>query len=103
MDQKKIFKKLENIARAAGRQLIEKALTLWFCLQDKDTPLKIRGLILGDLIYLVSPFDAVPDAIPGIGFSDDMGVLTLSLIMLAAHIKPEHLERAKAKVGEWLG
>lgn len=31
--------------------------------------------IVGALLYFVTPFDALPDWIPGIGFIDDLGVL----------------------------
>lgn len=103
MNTDKILGRMKKIARVAGRELITKALTLWFCLRDKDTPARIRAIILGDLLYLVSPFDAIPDAIPGLGFSDDMAVLTLAFVTLAAHLKPEHHERAKTKVADWFG
>jgi uncharacterized membrane protein YkvA (DUF1232 family) len=32
-------------------------------------------LVVGGLIYVVSPLDAIPDAIPGIGFLDDASVI----------------------------
>jgi uncharacterized membrane protein YkvA (DUF1232 family) len=102
MNADQIFQQMKKIAAKAGREVITKALTLWFCLQDKDTPARIKAIIIGDLLYLISPIDAIPDAIPGIGFSDDLAVLTLAFGILAAHIKPEHHERAKAKVDEWL-
>ena len=103
MNSEKILGRMKKIARVAGREIITKALTLWFCLRDADTPARIRALILGDLLYLLSPFDAIPDMIPGLGYSDDMAALTLAFVTLAAHLKPEHHEKAKAKVSEWFG
>ena len=37
--------------------------------------LKDKAIIIGALGYLISPLDAVPDAIPIAGLSDDLGVL----------------------------
>ena len=37
--------------------------------------LRDKAIIIGALGYLISPLDAVPDAIPIAGLSDDLGVL----------------------------
>lgn len=34
------------------------------------------GIVVG-LIYIISPLDAVPDAIPFVGWLDDVGVLAI--------------------------
>jgi hypothetical protein len=39
--------------------------------------LRGRALAAGALLYFVNPFDAIPDALPGIGYLDDFAVLTL--------------------------
>jgi uncharacterized membrane protein YkvA (DUF1232 family) len=36
-------------------------------------------VIIAAVIYVVSPLDVIPDAIPGIGFLDDATVLSLAL------------------------
>jgi len=46
-------------------------------LGDRRVPLRIRTALLGLGIYLVSPFDIIPDFIPGIGRLDDAIVLLL--------------------------
>jgi len=46
-------------------------------LGDRRVPLRIRTALLGLGIYLVSPFDILPDFIPGIGRLDDAIVLLL--------------------------
>jgi len=33
-------------------------------------------LLVGGLVYLLTPVDAIPDAIPGIGLIDDVAVLS---------------------------
>jgi len=46
-------------------------------LRDRRVPLRLRVALLGLGIYLVSPFDIIPDFIPGIGRIDDAIVLLL--------------------------
>ncbi|NBV85108.1 MAG: DUF1232 domain-containing protein [Verrucomicrobia bacterium] len=58
--------------------------------------------IVGTLGYFICPLDVIPDTIPGIGFTDDAGLIVAALGTVAVHIKPEHREAAKAKADEWL-
>lgn len=102
MDTSKLKLRMQTIARKAGREVMVIALTLWFCMIDPNTPKRIKALIFADLAYLISPIDAIPDFLPLLGFSDDMGLLAATLAALAAYVKMEHREQAKAKADEWL-
>lgn len=95
------WNKLSKFARTAGREIVEKVLTMYYALQDKDTPIWARTILLGALGYFVFPIDAIPDAIPGVGFADDGGAIATALGTVAIHIKPEHKQRAKEKADEW--
>jgi uncharacterized membrane protein YkvA (DUF1232 family) len=46
-------------------------------LGDRRVPFRIRTALLGLGIYLISPFDIIPDFIPGFGQIDDAVVLLL--------------------------
>ena len=46
-------------------------------LGDRRVPLRIRAALVGLGFYLVSPFDIIPDFIPGVGRLDDAVVLLL--------------------------
>lgn len=83
-----LFDKLGSFARAAGRELVEKALTLYLVLRDPGTPRWAKTTVLGALGYFIMPLDAVPDFIPGAGFTDDLGVLVLAVGAVAASITP---------------
>jgi uncharacterized membrane protein YkvA (DUF1232 family) len=98
-----LWKKIGRFALRAGRQLIEKILTLYFCLRDSDTPTWAKAVILSALAYFILPLDAIPDAIPGAGLTDDAGYMAAALAMVAAHVKPEHRERARENLKTWFG
>lgn len=100
---KSFWEKVKGFAVSAGKQVIEKALVLYYCLQDPDTPAWARAVIIGALGYFIVPLDAVPDPTPIIGFVDDLGALAAALAIVAVHIKPEHWEKARNKVKEWFG
>ena len=93
--------KLKNYALAAGRDVVEKALTLYYCHQDRDTPAWARKVIVGALAYFILPTDAIPDLIPGAGYTDDLGALALAVALLAANIKDEHVRLARQKLAQW--
>jgi uncharacterized membrane protein YkvA (DUF1232 family) len=76
----------------------EDAVAAYYCAFDRATPLKVKGVLLGALAYFVLPLDAVPDFLLGLGFTDDMAVLVTAISMIRAHLKPEHYDRARAKL-----
>lgn len=48
-------------------------------LRDREAPLLPRLVALLAVLYVVLPIDAIPDAIPLIGWLDDVGVVALVL------------------------
>lgn len=102
-DDVSFWRKVARFARQAGERVIARALVLYYCLKDPDTPAWARRIIMGALAYFVFPIDAIPDIVPFAGFGDDLGVLAGALVMVLAHIKPEHKARAEEKIREWTG
>jgi uncharacterized membrane protein YkvA (DUF1232 family) len=94
---------LKKAAACAGRKTLLVALTLFYCLQDRDTPAWAKGVIIGALGYLILPLDLIPDIIPGVGYGDDMGALVAALGTVAAYVKDEHKAKAAAQVARLLG
>jgi uncharacterized membrane protein YkvA (DUF1232 family) len=95
------WKKLGRHALAAGREVVEKALTLYYCLMDGDTPAWAKGVIIGALGYLIWPLDVVPDFVPVVGYGDDLGVLAGALVTVALHVKDVHVRKATATLRCW--
>jgi uncharacterized membrane protein YkvA (DUF1232 family) len=78
------------------------ALTLYYTLQDKDTPKWAKTIIIGALGYFILPMDAIPDFIPVAGLTDDFGALAAALGMVAMHVKPGHKEKARSTWNKWI-
>jgi len=99
---KSFWQKVAEFAVQAGKEVIEKALVLYYCMQDSDTPPWAKTVIVGALAYFILPADAVPDFLPG-GFVDDLGALAAALMIVTVHIKPEHWGQVQEKMKEWFG
>ena len=95
--------KLKKYAVVAGKEVVEKALILYEALKDKDTPAWARGVIIAALGYFISPIDAIPDTVPMAGYADDLGALAAALAAIAAHVKDEHVNNARATLKRWFG
>ena len=95
------WSKIKKYAKKAGSAVVEASLQMYFALQDSDTPLWAKTVIIGALGYFISPLDIIPDALPVAGYSDDLTVLTGALATVATHIKPEHKRLAKEKFQVW--
>ena len=60
---------------------------LYKMMKDPDVGMGFKSLAVGALAYFILPLDAVPDAIPILGFIDDAGVVTAAVSYLKSQIK----------------
>ena len=101
--EESFWEKVKKYALKAGKEVIEKALMLYYCLQEKDTPKWAKGVIVAALGYFIFPMDAIPDVTPVVGYADDLGVLAAAFATVAAYIKEEHKQKAKEILKTWFG
>lgn len=95
--------KLKDYVLVAGREVVEKALFLFYAAQRQDTPVWAKTVIFGALAYFVSLLDAIPDFTPVVGYSDDLGAIVVALGLVAAYINDEVKEKARKKMSDWFG
>ncbi len=93
--------KVNTVAKAAGQEVVEKALQLYYAASDSQTPVWAKTLIYGALAYLIAPLDMIPDFIPITGFTDDLGVLAGTFAAVISYITPEIKKRATEKLDQW--
>jgi uncharacterized membrane protein YkvA (DUF1232 family) len=63
---------------------------VWAMLRDARTPATAKIAVLLALIYVLSPFDLVPDVIPILGWLDD-GLVAYLLFQMAQRLLPADL------------
>ncbi len=95
--------KLGRYARVAGREVVEKALLLYYTLRDDKAPAWARATITAALGYFIVPLDAITDFTPAVGYADDLGVLVLAVAAVAAYINDDVRAKAAAKMQDWFG
>lgn len=101
--EERLWSKIGRVFLRAGREVIEKALLLFFVYKDPRTPLWAKSAIFAALGYFIWPVDAVPDVIPVVGYSDDLGVLAAAIAAVGHFITPQVKEKAAAKLAQWFG
>ena len=97
------WNKLKKYALNAGREVIEKALWLYYAAQEKGTPLWAKTVIFSALAYFISPVDSIPDVVPLAGYTDDLGVIAAAIGMTAMYITEDVKAKAKQKIKDWFG
>ncbi|MFT4826667.1 MAG: uncharacterized membrane protein YkvA (DUF1232 family) [Halioglobus sp.] len=95
--------KLKNYAKSAGKEVVTKALLLYYAGKQENTPAWAKATIIGSLGYFIAPLDAIVDLTPAIGYADDLGVLALALATVAAYINDEVRDKASLKIQDWFG
>lgn len=94
--------KFWRTAKKAARQIpfMEDVVAAYYCALDKETPLRVKGILLAALGYFVLPVDLIPDFIVGFGFTDDIAVLTAAITAVSNHITPAHRLAAKQAIAD---
>ncbi len=95
--------KLKQHARSAGREVVEKALLLFYAFQEEEAPAWAKATIAGALGYFIVPLDAINDLTPAVGYADDLGVLVLAVAAVATYINDDVRARTRARMTRWFG
>jgi uncharacterized membrane protein YkvA (DUF1232 family) len=95
--------KLRSFAKQAGREVVEKSLTLYYVGTDPTVPVWAKGIVTAALGYFIVPLDAIPDLAPFVGYADDLGAISMALAAIASCVSQAHVEKAKTKTVEWFG
>ena len=90
----KIKEKLGDMKRGAITKVWPKVQALWLLAKDPEAGWKAKASAIGALVYLVSPFDAIPDVIPFAGLIDDAAVIIFAVRQIGPELKP-YIEKIK--------
>lgn len=75
---------------AAKVPFVDDLVAAYYCALDPATPIRVRGMLLAALAYFILPTDFIPDILGGLGFADDMALLSAVVGLVSAHISPTH-------------
>ncbi|EQA35021.1 PF06803 family protein [Leptospira inadai serovar Lyme str. 10] len=100
MDENKIEKVKRGfwpkVKKVAGKvPFLPDAISLYFAMLDSETPLKAKLTIAGALAYFLTPFDAIPDILIGVGYLDDAAVIAAVISAATIYVKEGHRKKAE--------
>ncbi len=100
--ERRVRGKFWSTFRRAARAVpfSEDLVAAYYCALDRETPHRVRAVLLAALAYFVLPFDAVPDILAGVGFADDVTILLAAISTVRAHITPRHRAAAREALAE---
>ena len=96
-----LWGKISKVAQKAGIKVIYLALLFYYVLKSNTVSKKDKSLIYGALGYFILPVDLIPDAIPMVGFSDDLAALIAVYVAMKRSITPEIEFQAKDRLQRW--
>ena len=74
-DIQDVASKMDLMKKGPLAKIWDKVVQLWDAFKSPDTPKAVKTIIIGGLIYMVSPIDLIPDFIPVVGLLDDASVI----------------------------
>lgn len=101
--ESRFWRKLKKYATTAGKEIVEKALLLFYAFQEEKAPKWAKATIAGALGYFIVPLDAIADITPAVGYADDLGVLVLAIAAVATYINEDVRNKTAAKMRSWFG
>ena len=101
-NENSFWNKIKTVFKSAGREVIEKALWLYYAAQDPKVPLAAKTTIYTALAYFILPVDLIPDFLP-MGYTDDLGVLIAAVSTVSRHITEDVKQKANDTLRQWFG
>lgn len=87
-----ITKVKSNLAKIP---FLRDAVQMYFFTKDSKADLTAKLIAISALAYFILPFDAIPDFIPIVGYTDDAGVIAAALLKIRSEITEKHVQQAE--------
>jgi uncharacterized membrane protein YkvA (DUF1232 family) len=99
--RRRLWRKL--LREAASLPFAEEVLTAHYCAFDHKTPVYVKAVLVGAIVYFVVPDHLIPKYVSLVGLADDAAVIALAIKAVSTHIKPEHREAARRTLARMRG
>ena len=84
--EENLWTKLERVGKKIS--FAKDVLALYNYMRDSYVSWHRKAIVVGALIYFISPIDTIPDLAPLVGYLDDLGVITALLKFLGSELIP---------------
>jgi len=101
--ESELFSKIKKVGKSIGATILYPVLLLFNLLKSEEVNLKEKAMIIGTLGYFILPVDLLPDALAGVGYTDDAAALMAVLTALASCINSSIQQTSKTQLKDLLG
>ncbi len=84
--EENLWKKVERTGKKIS--FTKDLIALYKYLKDSNVAWYRKTIVLGALVYFISPVDAITDLAPLVGYLDDLGVITAVIKYLGSELIP---------------
>ncbi len=89
--EENLWEKVEKVGKKLS--FIKDVKALYNYMTDPNVPWYRKSIVLGALVYFITPIDSVPDLVPLVGYLDDLGVITAVLKFLGSELIPYYEDK----------
>ena len=82
-----VKQKFWRVAKILPTSIYYDAVALYYYMLDSDVPWYKKAFVVGCLIYIINPFDAIPDVAPVVGFTDDAALILATRSWLGSELQ----------------
>ena len=84
--EENLWTKVERVGKKIS--FVKDIKALFNYMTDSHIAWYRKSIVVGALIYFITPIDAIPDIAPLIGYLDDLGVITAVLKYMGSELIP---------------
>lgn len=95
------WKKIKKVGKRAGLLPICYALALYYVLIKDKTSYTDKAMILSALGYFILPIDIIPDFLLPSGYTDDLGLLVITLKKIQDNIDDDIINNIHTILIKW--
>ena len=88
------FMKTGRFAGGLGKPVVRQLYALYYLWESEHTPKRAKMIIVGALVYFLSPIDSIPDLLIPFGFSDDIAVIALVYSQMKNYLTEDIQEKS---------
>ncbi|HFC8465722.1 TPA: YkvA family protein [Neisseria subflava] len=103
LDTSGFMKKLGRFAGRLGKPVVRQLYALYYLWESEHTPKRAKMIIVGTLVYFLSPIDSIPDLLIPFGFSDDIAVIALVYSQMKNYLTEDIQEKARQAADKLFG
>lgn len=81
--------------RNKGHRLLRDVVAMFSAFRNHDVPWSAKALTLASVVYVIMPFDIIPDMIPVIGYADDVAVIPLACYFASRMVPKGVMEKLR--------